>query len=290
MNKKYAAIDIGSNTVQMLIAEYDNEDKLVKRENHLITTRLGDCLPNGDLASKAIADTASAIAEFTKYAKDAKVDKIRILATSAARDADNKNDFLAAMKKVTDTQVEIIDGAMEAMLSYKGACASVEVPVGSPVIDSGGSSTELICELENGPIIATSIDIGAVRAKKNGWSVKEIRKIVRENFSLEGTNGTAVGVAGTITAIAGVLAGLEKYDRAAIEGMIIKPTQLRELLKTLSVMDIKERCAYSPLLEKRGEIIQQGLEIWIALCNTLHIKKIVVCGGGILDGAISDMI
>lgn len=289
MTTSLAAIDIGSNTVQLLIAKVI-DGQIIARDNYIKTTRLGASPQPNSLTAEAIDRTAEAIGQFITLARQAGAESIRIVATSAVRDAANKQEFLAAIKQITDQPVEILTGQEEALMSYRGACSLLSFAPGTPVLDVGGSSTELIYAFNNQDISCTSINIGSVRMKQNNWSDKQMRTIIAQGFIPQGESELAVGVGGTITCTAGVLAGLQTYDRAAIEGAVISTEQLRELLANLLPLTIRERCSYSPLLHKRGEIIEQGLQIWLALADLLNFNKILVCGGGILDGTIADML
>ena len=290
INKTYAAIDIGSNTVQLLLAECDESGKIVGRRNYLCTTKLGDCAEDRSLTETAMNATAEAVAGFCEKIKAAGTRGTRILATSAVRDAANRQVLLDKLAQVTDIKTEILTGEEEAMLAYAGACSSLSVGSGVPVIDSGGSSTEMICALPEGPIIATSMNVGAVRAHRGSWSDDEIYAKLAEGIGDCCTKKEIIGVGGTITTIAGVIAGIQKYDRSVVEGMVLLPSQLEKLLEQLEPLSIAERCAFSPLLARRGEIIREGLVIWRSLMKILHSEKIVVCGGGILDGAIQSML
>ena len=289
MNNTLAAIDIGSNTVQLLIAKTANS-QIISRDNYIKTTRLGAGPKANLLSPEAISRTATVINEFAALAQQAGAIHMRIVATSAVRDASNKDDFLAAIAQVTSQPVEILSGQEEALMSYRGAVSLLSFAPGTPVLDVGGSSTELIYGFSDNDINCTSINIGSVRMKQNNWSEAEMRQILANGFIRQGNSQLAVGIGGTITATAGVLAGLKSYDRTAIEGAIITKEQIQGLLNKLLPLSITQRCSYSPLLSKRGEIIEQGLQIWLGLADLLGFDKILVCGGGILDGAVADML
>ena len=289
MTATLAAIDIGSNTVQLLLARTAGR-RIIARENFIQTTRLGATIGANQLTSEAIAATAAAVRCFVSQAQDAGADKIKIMATSAVRDASNQQEFLTAIKQVTDIPVAILSGIEEAQTSYRGALSLLAFAPGTPVLDVGGSSTELIYGFSEDDIICTSVNIGAVRMKRNHWDTAQMQTILAQGFTPRGNSQLAVGIGGTITDTAGVLAGLSAYDRDAIEGMIITKEQLQKLLECLLPLSLEERCRYSPLLCHRGEIIEQGLQIWIGLAELLGFNKILICGGGILDGAIADML
>jgi len=284
-----AAIDIGSNTVQMLTAAAA-DGSLADRRNYLRTTRLGSGT-DGRLASSAIAETAAIVGEYLDELAARGVKQVRILATSAVRDALNSGELLSAIAVAAPgaPKVEILNGDQEARLSFLGARVSVEAPRHWPVADQGGSSTELIYDL-TGRIETVSVNVGAVRAKANGWSREEIKKRLSRVVRRLTDADTIVGVGGSITTAAGLLAGLAEYRREAIEGAELDYGGLDKLREELLPLTLPERCAYSPLLSSRGEIMEQGLDIWLSLLEILELRKIKVCGGGILDGAVAEMI
>jgi len=284
-----AAIDIGSNTVQLLLAENKN-GKIISRDNYIRTTRLGVMDKDNHITAAAIDATVLVIGEFKRLAKEANAAKVRILATSAVRDAVNREALITAIGKMIDQPVEILSGEEEALLSYKGARNLLDFPLGTPVLDVGGASSELIYELGDGQIETTSVNVGSVRMKQKDWSARKIYAMFASALSARGASDFAIGIGGNITAAAGVIAGLTCFDRDAIEGMNLDRTQLIGLLQQILPLSIEERCALSPLLRKRGEIIEQGLQIWLTLTDILHFNKITVCSGGILDGAIVDMV
>lgn len=289
MNKNLAAIDIGSNTVQLLINKYSNRI-LVSQESYLRTTRLGNTGANGDLSAEAIDATIAALQEFCHIAQKNRVSQMRILATSAVRDAGNSDILVQKAKGVTSVPLEIISGETEAQISYLGAKSTLDFSAGVPVIDSGGSSTEIICEDIPGDIAVQSINIGAVRAYKKHWHKQEIYSLLAEKILPIRPQSTLIGVGGTITTIAGVIFGMQEYCRDGVHGKKLAAEDIRNLYNSLLPLDISQRCQYSPLLQKRGEIIKEGLDIWLSLLDIFQAKKITVCGGGILDGAIAGML
>ncbi len=285
----YAAIDIGSNTVQLMLAQTQNQ-RIITSSNHIITTRLGQTDSNKNLSTEAISATAEAVANFCEEAKEADVQKIRIIATSAVRDAGNKQALLKAIAAKTAVPIEILSGEEEALMSYRGARASLNFPLGTPVLDVGGSSTELIYQLSDKEVFCTSADIGAVRMYTNNWSRDYLQQLIAESFSTKNNSYFAVGIGGTITAIAGVVLGLFAFERETIEGSSLYLPHLEQLLAEIQPLSLEARHAYSPLLAQRAEIIEPGLLIWLSLMERLNLRKILVCGGGILDGAIVDML
>lgn len=288
----YAAIDIGSNTVQYQLAVVEG-DRLLRRESDLRSTRLGAVERPGWLSAAAIAFTAQAVADYAARAQ-ASGARLRIIATSAARDAENSDELRRAVRAAAPAapEIEIVSGEREAQLSWQGARASLAFPATWPVADIGGASSELIRAGAAG-IRAVSIDVGAVRAVREGWDRAEIRRRLRDGYGGQDKlppDAAVVGVGGCITTAAGLTAGLSAYDRAAIEGSLLGVEQLEALASYLLPLGVEQRCRLSPLLEKRGEIMLEGLYIWLALLELLDGRRVLVTGGGLLDGAIREMI
>lgn len=275
--------------MQLLLAEISGS-RIACRRNLIHTTRLGEMAEGGLLTPAAIAATAKAVGEFAALAASAGASRLRLIATAAAREAANAQELAEALARVCDQPLEVLGGRDEARLSYQGAKALLDFPAATPVLDVGGASTELIYEPKPGQIKTVSAPVGAVRARRCGWDAARIRKELAAYLTEPHQSELAIGIGGTITTAAGIAAGCREFDRDAIEGMLIPRQALRDLLDKLLPLSSAERCAFSPLLARRGEIMVEGLQIWLALADILQWKKIMVCSGGILDGAISVMV
>ncbi len=286
---EYSAIDIGSNTVQMLVSSVDSTGYTCLFGG-LETTRLGDSAQPGYLSPAAIAHTAATVAEFMQQINAMGVKPCRIVATSAVRDARNSKDLYLAIQKAAPTapEVEIISGEREAQLSYLGACLATGGAISVPVLDTGGSSSELIW-MQKGRLHAVSANVGAVRAMKNAWDSAAIAQRLAQVFPSDLKVDSLLGVGGVITTAAAIQQGLQEYQRENVEGVCLSRADLQELLLQLIVLPRTERCAYYPLLKQRGEIMVEGLWIWLAVLELLGAHQVVVTGGGILDGMIAEM-
>ena len=282
---KKAAIDIGSNTVQMLIGEVSNGS--LKHDNsYLRTTRLGGN-SDGVLTVAAIDDTVKVLKEYIAIAKRAGVKDIDIVATAAVREAVNRQEFLDIVSNVCCHKVEVIDGLREAELSACGALGGnlAGIDDNVMVIDIGGGSTELIYKNDN-HIAAVSIKMGARRAAVNNWNEEEIFARISDSVGIGNRDWQAVGVGGTITTAAALIKGLNEYSRAGIEGSLLHDDDVGLLLDRLIPLSIEQRCGFSPLLSERGEIIVEGLLILSSLMKILSLATIKVGAGGLLEGVI----
>lgn len=285
----YAAIDIGSNTVQMLICGAEN-GLLCDRRNYIATTRLGGGAPDGMLARDAIERTAAVVARFMEEVKHANA-RCRIVATSAVRDAANADELRRAIREAAPEApaLEIISGRREAAMSYLGARSSIAFPAGWPVVDVGGSSTELIYEV-SGEIRGVSADVGCVRAAKHGWGREEISARLAAVLRPLAVSSGCVGVAGTVTTAAGWKLGLREYRREAIEGVTLSRAEMEEMVGRLLALPRGRRKELSLLLEDRGEIMAEGLWICLSALDIVGVDALTVCGGGIPDGAVAEMV
>ncbi len=275
------AVDIGSNTVQMLVGEIKNK-KVKPCLRYLATTRLGKT--PGFLSESAIKETLKALTEINSLLNRVKISGMRLIGTSALRDAKNSSRLLDAVREKFNWEIEIINGLEEARLSYLGA-ASILGPGEYIVLDIGGGSTEIITE--NGGPASKSYNLGAVRAYKNSWGRKQIKEQLLIQGALPSLKGkTLIGVGGTITTAAAFKKGLKKYNSRKVQGTILSLEEVTALGEELAGLSLAARCQYSPLLARRGEIILEGLAILESAMDLLGAKEIIVSDAGILEGLL----
>ena len=253
MKKMKAAVDIGSNTVQML-AGFEEHGQIVPVYRYLATTRLGAGGQPNHLSERAMAQTVTALAEIQAMLTAEGVRDIRLLATSAVRDAENQ-------------AISVLDGRS------------------ALVLDIGGGSTELIRE-NAADLLAVSYNIGAVRAQNYGWQRAEIVQQFSQKTLPTLDKSPLVGVGGTITTAAAIRAGVEQYSRQAVQGRVLSRQWLLQLRDHLAALPVEARCMYSPLLQKRGEIIVEGLTILEVVMERLGVDCITASDAGFLDGAL----
>ncbi len=283
MKKMKAAVDIGSNTVQML-AGFEEHGQIVPVYRYLATTRLGAGGQPNHLSERAMAQTVTALAEIQAMLTAEGVRDIRLLATSAVRDAENQATFLDLVKRTCGLDVLVLSGAEEAQLSYRGAISVLDGR-SALVLDIGGGSTELIRE-NAADLLAVSYNIGAVRAQNYGWQRAEIVQQFSQKTLPTLDKSPLVGVGGTITTAAAIRAGVEQYSRQAVQGRVLSRQWLLQLRDHLAALPVEARCMYSPLLQKRGEIIVEGLTILEVVMERLGVDCITASDAGFLDGAL----
>lgn len=293
-----AVIDIGSNSVRLLVANC-SKDKITPICKRLQTTRLGSSSEDRILDSLAIKKTVRAVFDFKQESKRYKCKKIYVVATSAVREARNKDYFKNKIKENTGLEVMVLSGKDEANLSYLGAKKGLDVKGNTLVIDIGGGSTEL--SIGNEEIVwAKSFPIGAVRLtqsylKSDPPKSKELRetdKLFNEVFSEFLSNKdifktkkvSAIGVGGTITSLAAMIQELPTYDSSKIHNYVIRYFQIEEVLKKLLSLkkeDIKKLPGLSP---ERADIIVAGVFIIFNIMKTLDLEQTVVSESDLMEG------
>ncbi|MDR1077278.1 MAG: Ppx/GppA family phosphatase, partial [Propionibacteriaceae bacterium] len=259
---RVAVVDCGTNTIRLLVAEAGPAG-LRPLERQLRYVRLGQGVDaTGQFAPEALARTFAAVAEFAQAIRANQVDRVRFLATSAARDVANRDQFLTGVESRLGVAAEVISGREEARLSFLGALSGG--PVAEPVLvsDIGGGSTELILGSPDGTIqTACSLDLGSVRLRErcltgdppSAAQFQAARDLVDQTLDASGLAWTQarswIGVAGTSTSIAALLAGLTRYDRAVVHNSVVQPVDLVALAERLSRLDQAEIRRLYPLLE-----------------------------------------
>ncbi len=280
---KYAVIDIGSNSVRLMISQ--EFDTLYKEIN---TTRLAEGM--GDekiLTDVAINRTADAVCFFYNKAKDIeKVHEIFIFATAAVRRAKNKIDFVLAVKQRCGFDIEIISGEEEAELGYLGALNGVD----GGVIDVGGASSEIIVVKDKKTIYSKSLDVGAVKIKDNcGQDFLSVQDYVKEKVEEYGKvpNTTFYVIGGTATSIASLVLELEVYDPKKIDGFVLSKDALSKLVDKLFSLSVEDRKKLKGMYPPRAEVIAGGAKLLLEIMNRIDAESIIVSEKDNLEGYLA---
>ncbi len=299
-----AAIDIGTNTVLLLVAEIENGTvKPVYEEQHM--PRLGkgvDAEHNiGPKAEKRVIEALKACQQTLKT-KYSQINKVTVTATSAVRDANNRAAFIAAVKRETGFSIRLLNGAEEAECTAVGAL-SVLPDRNLPevlILDIGGGSTE-VAQVKNTNVTDVhSFDMGAVRFTErfmsgNPPTEKEIlacRKAVSElynsrPFEFSGQPFTALGVAGTLTTLAGMALKLKSYEPDKINGYELQIETVRYFIQEFSIHSQEEMLGRHPVyLKGREDIFMAGLLILEGFMEHFEIESLKISTGGIRHGAL----
>ncbi|TDO68511.1 exopolyphosphatase/guanosine-5'-triphosphate,3'-diphosphate pyrophosphatase [Kribbella sp. VKM Ac-2571] len=291
-----AAIDCGTNSIRLLIADLV-DGQLVEVDRRMTIVRLGQGVDaTGAFAPEALARVFSACEDFASVIQSSDVTRLRFVATSAARDVSNRDAFFAGVEERLGVRPEIISGAEEAELSFRGATTSLDLPAPYLVADIGGGSTELVLGDATGVIAAESLDIGSVRLTErhvttDPTSATELAAIAKDIDAL--LDATAVpltktrafiGVAGTCTTVAAVALNLAEYDRTAVHHARLTTGQLRAATTWLTSTTRAERSAVPSIHPGRVDVIGAGALILQRLYDRLPVTDLTVSEHDILDG------
>ncbi|HSE71249.1 MAG TPA: Ppx/GppA phosphatase family protein [Nocardioidaceae bacterium] len=299
---RVAAIDCGTNTIKLLVADLDpgtgTEHEHV-REMRMV--RLGqDVDRTGRLADAALARTFAAVDEYARIIEGYDVAAVRFCATSAARDAANAEEFMRGVQQRLGVVPEVVTGDAEAQLSYDGATrrlAGRDLPSPFLVVDIGGGSTELILGDGHGHVrSARSLDIGSVRMterclRSDPPTEPEVAEAVavldeaigRSDVPLEEAR-TVVGVAGTITTTAAGVLDLPAYDRAAIDQAVLSTEAVHAMAERLLHLTREQRAALPYMHPGRADVIGAGALILDRVLRRTKVDTLLVSEADILDG------
>ncbi|MFC7622588.1 exopolyphosphatase [Microlunatus sp. GCM10028923] len=298
---RVAAIDCGTNSIRLLIAEPGPDGRLAELERRTDIVRLGQGVDaTGEFHPDALARTFAATEGYAQLIKDAgvPVDKIDFVATSAARDAGNREAFFAGIEERLGVRPEVISGDREAELSFTGAVSRLpDGPGPVLVMDIGGGSTELILGERDGTILAArSLDVGSVRLTERflgagppdpddlDRATEHVDRLIDTSGVDLGAARVWVGVAGTATTLAAVNLGLDVYDRSRVHGSIITVDELSGLLADLAAKTVEEIRAIPSMHPGRADVICGGTLVATRVARRVSADRMVVSEADILDG------
>jgi exopolyphosphatase / guanosine-5'-triphosphate,3'-diphosphate pyrophosphatase len=298
---RVAAIDCGTNSIRLLIADSKPEGGLVDVDRRTEVVRLGQGVDaTGEFDPDALGRTFKAADEYAKLIKDADVppERIHFVATSATRDAGNRDEFFSGIEQRLGVTPDVITGDTEARLSFAGALSRVE-PEDERVLvmDIGGGSTEFIVGSAEATMhSAISLDIGSVRLTERFLKssppvpdgVERASSYVDEMLDGSGVDfdsiGTWIGVAGTVTQLAGVYLELPDYDRDRVHGTKIPLGDIQPLLDRLTGLTVDELRALPTMHPNRADVIAGGTLIIARVAARLQVADLIVSESDILDG------
>ncbi len=308
---RVAAIDCGTNSIRLLIADLGagpgGQPVDVVRQMEVV--RLGEGVDRtGRLAPAAIERTRVALAGYARRIAAEGAERVRMVATSATRDAANKDDFVAMVQATLGADPEVISGTEEAALSFAGAVAGLP-GLADPVLltDIGGGSTELVLGdpgPRSGAVRASfSMDVGCVRLTERRLhgdpvtdaqvdaALEDLRIAIDEAARTVPLTGAAafVGVAGTVTTIAALALGLPAYDPAAIHGRAVSAAQVAEVTAGLQAMTRAQRAALPVMHPGRVDVIVGGALVLRTLMERTGSEHVIASEHDILDGIAASL-
>lgn len=296
---RYAAIDVGTNSVLLLVAE-KQQGKFVAVAERSEITRLGKGVDQRkQLAPDAIEATLTVIERYAREARELGAQQLVVSATSAARDASNGRVFLDGAKARAGVEIEIISGDEEARLSFASAWSDFGGAQPLVVLDIGGGSTEFIFGDGTALSYRHSFDVGAVRMTErhiqsdppSAYELEELDASLAEKFAAvpkPPPNFRMVGVAGTVTTLAAVVLELASYDPTRIHGAVLSFDTLEHTVKRLQALPVHLRKTVPGIQEKRADVIVAGGRVLLAAMKTLGAKELTVSDRGLRWGLLAD--
>ena len=291
---RVAAIDCGTNTIRLLIAEADRDDsgrprlEVLRRRNEIV--RLGQGVDRtGLLDPEALERTLAAVASYSADCTELGVapggDVRRFVATSATRDARNREDFVAGVRRLLGIEPEVVSGQEEARLSFTGSLLGAGEDEGTPgagecasvprlVVDLGGGSTELVLGVDE-PSAAISLDTGSVRiterflaggvtTESEAAARAEVRGLLDEAERVVDLSapGRLVGLAGTITTVTAHALNLQAFDPQALNGAELSPQAVLASCEAIIHSTPEQRASWGYLAPGRRDVIAAGALVW----------------------------
>ncbi len=277
-------IDIGSNSVRLLVAEV-NKSKVTPIYQALDTTRLGQGIGSGRILNQAVNRTINALGDMQKICRE-KSAEVTAVATSAVRDAKNREWFLQEVLSNTGLEVRVLSGEEEAYYGYIGVSAGFSNEISNAlIIDIGGGSTEFTW-VHRGKLISRSVKVGAVRMTESNCDNLFIAKALKCVFEevMENRPSRIIGIGGTVTTLAAMDMQLTTYDSNRVHGYIIETEKIQDLFEELVRAGSEGRKRMKGLQPARADIIVAGVRILMEIVKGLKFDFIQVSEADLLYG------
>ena len=316
MTRRVAAVDCGTNSLRLLVADVDlDRAELTDVARRMEIVRLGEGVDQtGRLAPEALARTTGMLRDYADVIAGAAAGAVRMVATSATRDASNTAEFTRQVKEILGVAPEVLTGSEEAVLSFTGATAELAAVPGPArfrgpflVVDIGGGSTEFVLgqattagrKDAGAPAVqAISVDIGCVRMTERHLhsdppSGAELAAATADiDAALDAVTGavpvrqarTLIGLAGSVTTVAGIAMGLPAYDAARIHHARVSAADVHEVTRSLLAQTRAARAAIGVMHPGRVDVIGGGALILDRIMQRFGFGEVLVSEHDILDG------
>ncbi len=306
MSKIFAAIDIGTNSIRLAVVRIEDDDRLSTLAVHREVVRLGqDEFETGQMTLAAIARGSLVCVKFAEVARGFGASEIVAFATSAVREAENREEFIDRVRAEAKIEVRVISGVEEARLIWLGVSSGIELgDKRALLMDIGGGSTEVVVWDSRGHHVLESMKLGAIRLSNMffnregaysqaefervqhyvlGVAAQVIRRAKEKGFDL------ALGSAGSITTLGDIVARrVHDPSQAASRTVTFTQNDLRETVKMLYSIPLEERRKVPGMDPNRADIILGGAAIILTLMEALNAEKMTVSERGLRDGILRD--
>ncbi len=298
--KKTSSIDLGTNSMRLLLCQVKNKTFMGKRKE-MITTRIGkDLGQSGIMSEESISNNIDALKHFKIVANNYGAEEIIVIATSAVRDARNKDIFLSRVNKEVGLDIKVLDGDEEALIGSLGVTYAMPENKNVLILDVGGGSTEIVLSKNNNIKYSTSVNAGAVRMTEayinnNPISQEDINKLheaLKDLFSeskdvlLAEAIDKVIVIGGTATTIAAIYHQMEVYKANVVHNTILEKPYIDYLFEKLKSMKLVDRYSIKGLEKERADIIPVGIYMVRYLMEMLNIQSVTVSENDNLEGAI----
>jgi exopolyphosphatase/guanosine-5'-triphosphate,3'-diphosphate pyrophosphatase len=299
---RVAAIDCGTNSIRLLVADVDRDaGTLVDLDRRMEVVRLGQGVDRtGRIAPEAMARTLDAAQRYGRICDDLGVEAVRFVATSASRDAENRDEFVGGVRDALGVEPEVVEGTEEAALSFRGATGVLAARHPGPflVVDLGGGSTELVLGT-GAPEAAFSMDVGCVRITERHLlgdpptadEVASARADVRAALDVAaavvplGKAVTLVGLAGSVTTVTAHALGLPSYQPARIDGAVLPVETVLAACDDLLARSHERRAELGFMHPGRVDVIGAGALVWHEVVS--RVRDDVAAAGGRLTEVVT---
>jgi exopolyphosphatase / guanosine-5'-triphosphate,3'-diphosphate pyrophosphatase len=298
---RLAAVDVGTNSTRLLVADVADGAITTEHAREMVITRLGKGVDRtGRFDPAALRRTLEVLATYAGTCRRLGVEQRRLVATSATRDAADRQAFLDGVRDLLGVEAEVLTGQAEAAAAYRGATSDLPGDQPTLVVDLGGGSTELI--LGSGPDAeaTVSLDIGCVRLFERhlhtdppaGEEVAALRADVAAHLARAGEvldparAERVVGVAGTVTTVTAIALGLQAYDRRRIHLAALGAPDIAATAEKLAAMTIAERAALPVMAKGREDVIAAGALLLDELVQAFRVRRLIASETDILDGVL----
>ena len=298
---RLAALDVGTNSTRLLVADVEDGAIVATHAREMVITRLGKGVDRtGHFDPAALARTLEVLSGYADTCRHLGVERRRLVATSATRDAADRQVFLDGVRDLLGVDAEVLTGQAEAATTYRGATADLPGDEPTLVVDIGGGSTELIGGDGTAARAMLSLDIGCVRLFERHLhhdpptpdEVAALRAdaaghLARVAEVLDPAAATrVVGVAGTVTTVTAIAIGLDTYDPRRIHHQTVSAAEIATVAAKLAAMTTAERAALPVMARGREDVIAAGAVLLDELVQRVRLREVIASEADILDGVL----
>lgn len=300
---RFASIDIGTNSVLLLVSDISSSGGMDVLKDESRITRMGEGIEKHyEISNNALSRTVTVLQEYKEICGSLNVNRIYAFATEVLRKAGNAHEVVKRIKDSTGLDVQILTGKEEAVYSYRSVLSPTgEVDVGLIAVDIGGGSTEIVYEEDKDKLSFHSLPVGAVSLSGEflnndppaNEEIDRMRRSIRSSLRIVDKSAFAydnvsmVGIGGTVTTLAAVMLELDKFDPLKIEGAQLKFEAVTAIFNRFSTMTSYNRLSLKGMEKGREDIIIAGTAIVLEIMDFASVNTIMVSTKGVRYGYLS---